>query len=113
MLMTFPILLVLMLFAQSPVVSTDPGAVRGPAVTSTDPGAMQDLEHATGRVDNAWGVCPAFSHFHALTDLIPVGPPGDVVFAVGGDGLCHRDDDDSPISEAPRKVLPNPRDKWL
>ena len=44
-------------------------------------------------------------------DLIQDGKIGSIVL----DGLCHRDDDDSPIT--PRKVLPkfhpDPKKGWL
>jgi hypothetical protein len=96
--LTFPILLVLMVLVQSPVVSTDPGAVRGPAVTSTDPGAVR----APVLQDDAWGECPAFSHYHSFEPA-----SGDSRL----DGKCHADIDDSPLGD--RKVLPNPKDLWL
>lgn len=90
--LTFPILLVLMLFAQDT-----------PATMPNDPGAVATssprLGVATGvqvLQDDAWGECPAFSHYHST--LI-------------GDGKCHADIDDSPLGD--RKVLPNPRHKWL
>ena len=72
--------------------------------------------------DDGFGVCPAFTHYHAdwrtedTRDLDPKDREGEwrTVFF---DGKCHRDSDDEPIDKKPdlkrRKPKPNPNDKWL
>jgi hypothetical protein len=47
--------------------------------------------------DVGFGVCPAFSHYHAYD-------PSDPTL----DGICHRDSDDSVIDDTPRRELPKP-----
>lgn len=103
--LTFPILLVLMFLAAPPDKPWNGNAPVSDATTK-----IPELQ------DDAWGECPAFSHKHAKTSevdksgafpLDPVDTFRDFIL----DGLCHDDETDAPIGA--RKVLPNPRDKWL
>lgn len=88
-----------------------------------DPRSMKPVVLAaskdTGKQDDAWGQCPAFTHLHAL-ELDPDSKPRKLFeFNIGvwsqADGLCHKDSDDSPIKERPKlpKPKPNPKDIWL
>lgn len=72
--------------------------------------------------DDGFGVCPAFTHFHPYIKAIPEhGGYADNMYSPviplkWLDGLCHRDDDDSPIKERPRlpkpQFKPDPKSKW-
>lgn len=73
--------------------------------------------------DDGFGVCPAFTHWHPDVEAMD-GPdkewdePFDYFRKEAMlDGLCHRDDDDSPIKERPKlrkpQFKPNPIWQWL
>jgi hypothetical protein len=70
--------------------------------------------------DDGFGVCPAFTHYHAdwrTEDVTVVDPKDRARDFIYLDGKCHRDDSDEPINAKPdlkkRKPKPDPKDKWL
>lgn len=73
--------------------------------------------------DDGYGSCPAFTHRHPVMgtggatggDANPTPPV--VLMGSVMDGLCHRDDDDSPIKERTKlpkaQFKPDPKRVWL
>lgn len=84
------------MFARDKTPITHPAAAGGETTSSP----VKTLQ------DDAWGECPAFSHYH---EPVAEQEPDGRVWV--GDGKCHADIDDSPLGD--RKILPNPKDKWL
>lgn len=67
--------------------------------------------------DDGFGVCPAFTHLHPYRYGFTWWPSEDDKYnSISLDGLCHRDDDDSPIKERPNlpkpKFKPDPKSIW-
>lgn len=125
---------------QSPATRTDHGKQAIPSNLKTLPSAgplelapfdprrvnpvALGASKSTGKQDDAWGQCPAFTHYHATpAEVLSNGGydagPGhnfDLWYGIVSlDGLCHDDKTDEPIKERPKlpKPKPNPKDVWL